>query len=157
MARYTQELKNKVVARLLPPEAASLEVVSQELGISVGTLERWRSQALAEPALERSWTAAARLDAILTTATLDEHSKSAWCRRHGLFPQELAQWHQAATQALEHPGAAPAASVASRDERARIKDLERELRRKERALAETAALLVLSKKLEAIFPRGEAE
>ena len=156
MARYTQELKNKVVARLLPPEAASPEAVSQELGISVGTLERWRSQALAEPALERSWTAAARLDAILTTASLDEHSKSAWCRSHGLFPQELAQWHQAATQALEHPGAAPACT-ASRDERARIKDLERELRRKERALAETAALLVLSKKLEAIFPRGEAE
>lgn len=156
MARYTQELKSKVVARLLPPEAGSLEAISQELGISIGTLERWRSQALGEPAHERSWTAAARLDAILTTAALDEHSKSAWCRSHGLYPQELAQWQQAATQALEHPGAAAAPSV-GRDERARIKELERELRRKERALAETAALLVLSKKLEAIFPRGEAE
>lgn len=158
MARYTQELKNKVVARLLPPEAASVEAVSNEVGVSVATLERWRSQALAEPEQERSWTAAARLEAILTTAALDEHSKSAWCRSHGLFPQELAQWQQAATQALEHPGAGLAApSRASRDERARIKELERELRRKERALAETAALLVLSKKLEAIFPRGEAE
>jgi transposase len=157
MARYTQDLKSKVVARLLPPEAASLEAVSNEVGVSVATLERWRSQALAEPAQQRSWTAAARLDAILTTAALDEQSKSAWCRSHGLFPQELAQWQQAATQALEHPGAGPAPSGLNRDERARIKELERELRRKERALAETAALLVLSKKLEAIFPKGEAE
>jgi transposase len=157
MARYAQELKNKVVARLLPPEAASLEAVSQEVGVSVATLERWRSQALAQPELERNWTAAARLEAILSTAALDEQSKNAWCRSHGLYPQELAQWRQAATQALEHPAAALAPSAPKREEQARIKQLERELQRKERALAETAALLVLSKKLEAIFPRGEAE
>jgi hypothetical protein len=62
-----------------------------------------------------------------------------------------------ATRALEQPGALALPSAASREDRARIKELERELQRKERALAETAALLVLSKKLEAIFPRGEAE
>ncbi len=156
MARYAKELKDKVVARLLPPESANLEALAAEVGINPATLERWRSQALAEPARLPNWTAAARLEAVLSTAALDEQAKSQWCRSHGVFMQDLAPWRQVATRALEQPGAA-LPSAASREDRARIKELERELQRKERALAETAALLVLSKKLEAIFPRGEAE
>jgi hypothetical protein len=46
---------------------------------------------------------------------------------------------------------------ATRADRKRIKELERDLLRKDRALAETAALLVLSKKVAAIFNRGEDE
>ena len=157
MARYAKELKDKVVARLLPPESANLEALAAELGINPATLERWRSQALAEPARLPNWTAAARLEAVLSTAVLDEQAKSQWCRSHGVFMQDLEQWRQVATRALEQPGALALPSAASREDRARIKELERELQRKERALAETAALLVLSKKLEAIFPRGEAE
>ena len=157
MARYAKELKDKVVARLLPPESANLEALAAELGINPATLERWRSQALAEPARLPNRTAAARFEAVLSTAALDEQAKSQWCRSHGVFMQELEQWRQAATRALEQPGGAVLPSAASREDRARIKELERELQRKERALAETAALLVLSKKLEAIFPRGEAE
>lgn len=157
MARYAKELKDKVVARLLPPESANLEALAAELGINPATLERWRSQALAEPARLPNWTAAARLEAVLSTAVLDEQAKSQWCRSHGVFMQDLEQWRQVATRALEQPGAPALPSAASREDRARIKELERELQRKERALAETAALLVLSKKLEAIFPRGEAE
>jgi transposase len=60
------------------------------------------------------------------------------------------EWKQVATQALEQPDASPAKSASRADQR-RVRELERELRRKEKALAETAALLVLSKKLEAIF------
>jgi len=75
-----------------------------------------------------------------------------------VYPQELTQWRQAATAALAETQERAAAPQAKQDRR-RIKELERELRRKEKALAETAALLVLSKKLEAIFPKekGEAE
>ena len=53
------------MARLLPPESASLEAVSLEIGVSEATLERWRSDALSIPARERAWTAAARLDAVI--------------------------------------------------------------------------------------------
>ena len=52
---------NRAVARLLPPESASLEVVAREVGVSVGTLDRWRSRAMAQPAQQRTWTASARL------------------------------------------------------------------------------------------------
>ena len=145
------------MARLLPPESAPLEVVAQAVGVSAGTLERWRAQALAQPMHERTWTAAARLEAVISTAALDETARSAWCREHGVYPQQLAQWRGSATQALAGPSEERASVQQTQDDRRRIKELERELRRKEKALAEAAALLVLSKKVEAIFNRGEAE
>ena len=157
MARYGQAFKNKVLAKLLPPNTATLDEVSRDVGVSVDTLERWRAEALTLPAGLRSWSASARLDAVITTAAMNEHSRNAWCREHGVYPQELEQWRASATEALAEPEEQRASPRETAADRKRIKELERDLRRKEKALAETAALLVLSKKLEAIFPRGEAE
>ena len=157
VARYGQAFKDKAVARLLPPESAPIEAVARELSISVTTLERWRAQALSMPARERAWTAAARFDAVLTTASLDEAGKSAWCREHGVYPAELDKWRASCTTALADPEDARASPQATRADRKRIKELERDLLRKDRALAETAALLVLSKKVAAIFNKDKGE
>ena len=145
------------MARLLPPESASPEGVAREVGVGVDTLERWRSEALSKPARERAWTAAARFDAVLTTAVMDEASKSAWCRANGVYTQDLTTWRQSATQALANPEELRASPNQTKQDRRRIKELERDLRRKNAALAETAALLVLSKKMEAIFNKGGDE
>ena len=89
---------------------------------------------------------------------MDEASKGAWCRENGMYAQELEQWRAAATLALADPeGATRISDREKKADRRRIKELERDLRRKEKALAEAAALLVLSKKLEAIFPRDKDE
>jgi transposase-like protein len=157
VARFGQAFKDRAVARLLPPESAAIDVVSREIGVSVDTLERWRAQALAQPTQQRTWTAAARFDAVLTTAAMDEATKNAWCREHGVYPQELAAWRQSATQALAEPAEARATPQQTKHDKHRIKELERELRRKEKALAEAAALLVLSKKVAAIFSKDEGE
>jgi hypothetical protein len=142
---------------LLPPESASLEWVGRELGVSVATLERWRAEALSRPARERAWTGPARFEAVLATAALDEAGKSAWCRERGVYPQDLEQWRLTATQALAEPGERCASPAETKADRRRIKELERELQRKDQALAETAALLVLRKKLAAIFPTDKDE
>ena len=97
------------------------------------------------------------MEAVVTTASMDEATKNAWCRSNGVFPQMLDEWRAAAIQALAAPEESRASPSETKHDRRRIKELERELRRKEKALAETAALLVLSKKLEAIFNRGEDE
>ena len=86
----------------------------------------------------------ARLEAVVTTAAMPETGKSAWCREQDIYPAELAE-----------PQDARASPQATRQDRKRINKLERELLRKDRALAETAALLVLSKKVTAIFSRSE--
>jgi transposase-like protein len=156
MARYGQKFKDAVVARLLPPESSSLEAVSQKVGIGVATLERWRAAALAGgdgSGSPRPWTPAARLEAVIATAAMDEAARSAWCREHGLFPVDLDRWKQDALGGLGEPRDDGAAEA--KQERRRIKELERDLSRKDKALAETAALLVLSKKLSAIFRNGE--
>jgi transposase len=122
-----------------------VEAVSQTVGISVGTLERWRAEVLAKPSGEESrhWTPAARLEAVIATAAMHQSARSAWCREHGVYPTELDTWKQDAIGGLGEPRAPE--SVAVKQERRRIKELERELHRKDKALAETAALLVLSK------------
>jgi transposase len=154
MARYGQQFKQRVVARLLPPESSPVAEVSNKVGISVTTLERWRAEFLATASDEqpRRWTPAARLEAVIATAGLDEAARSAWCREHGVFPTALDAWKRDAIGGLGEP---VDDSVAAKQDRRRVKELERELRRKDKALAETAALLVLSKKLQAIFHEGE--
>jgi hypothetical protein len=142
---------------LLPPESAAVDRVAREVGIGVGTLARWREDAQSRPARGRAWTAGGRLEAVITTAALDEAGKSAWCREHGVYPGELDRWRASATAALTEPEGARASPQSTRQDRKRIKELERELLRKDRALAETAALLVLSKKVAAIFNKGEDE
>jgi hypothetical protein len=69
----------------------------------------------------------------------------------------LSQWCASAAAALADPEDARASPQATRKDRRRIRELERELLRKDRALAETAALLVLSKKVAALFSKGEDE
>jgi transposase len=97
----------------------------------------------------------ARFGAVIVTAAMNESDKSAWCREHGVYPVELDQWRASCANALADPEEARASPQATRAASKRIKELEREVRRKDRALAETAALLVLSKKVEAIFHRDE--
>jgi len=157
VARYGQAFKDRAVARLLPPESASAEEVAREIGVGADTLERWRSEALSRPSREKVWTAAARFDAVLTTAAMDENAKGAWCRANGVYLKDLIAWRQSATQALAAPEEERASPNQTKLDRRRIKELERDLRRKNAALAETTALLVLSKKLEAIFQKGEDE
>lgn len=145
------------MARLLPPESTAVKTVSQEIGVSESTLERWRAEALAEPQRERTWTATARLEAVIATAAMDEAAKSAWCREQGVYPSELEKWRASATTALAQPEEARASPQQTRRDHRRIKELERQLQRKDKALAETAALLVLSKKLSAILGEGADE
>ena len=157
MARYGQAFKDRAVARLLPPESAALDVVAREVGVGAGTLQRWRDDAQSRPARGRAWTAGARLEAVITTAAMNEAAKSAWCREHGVYLTDLQKWKTSAAAALAETEEARASPQSTRQDKKRIKELERDLLRKDRALAETAALLVLSKKVAVIFNRGEAE
>ena len=88
---------------------------------------------------------------------MDEATRNAWCREHGAYPQELERWRAAASQALADPEEVRASPQQTKQDRRCIRELERELRRKDKALAETAALLVLSKKVAAIFNKNKGE
>lgn len=98
----------------------------------------------------------AKFAIIVETATLSEAELSQYCRERGLFPEQVKAWKQDFIQGSTTDQTKGTTSELQK-ERRRIKELEQELRRKDKALAETAALLVLRKKANAIWGKDEDE
>ena len=136
--------------------------LSGSTGISVVTLRTWLSAARVEAgqsAVPGSWSSAEKFRLVLETAAMSQEEVAQYCRSKSVLPEQLQQWRQACEQAnagdRPNPKAAARAGGVSASAAQQIKGLERELRRKTDALAETAALLVLRKKADAIWGTGE--
>jgi transposase len=167
--KYSDTFKAKMVQKMLTGRSAN--AVAQETGINQPTLSKWlrdasrlssvarRKQAEQNPKTEGrrpdEWSAAEKLEAVQEANRLSESELGEFLRRRGLHEEQLRQWQQAVqASALEALGARRPAGK-SQDSK-RIKELERELRRKEKALAEAAALLILRKKAEALWGDEDA-
>lgn len=156
---YSAERKEAVIKKMLPPHNKSISQLSKEEGISEQTLYTWRREARkqahflpASGSSPESWTSKDRFAAVVETAAMNEVEIAAYCRRRGLYPEHLQSWREACEQATELSNERQNADKKSaRADKKRIKELERELARKEKALAETAALLTLRKKAQAIW------
>lgn len=165
MIRYSPERKAAVLKKLLPPHSLSVAEVSRQEGISDVTLYTWRKQAKAggevvsgSGKVAQAWPADAKLAVVIETATLSEVELSRYCREKGLYPEQVKAWRQAcidgqdaATQRTQ------AERMQGRVDKQRIRELERELHRKDKALAEAAALLVLRKKLNALWGNDDGD
>lgn len=159
--RYRKEKKEHALGLMSPPQNLPVAEVSRRTGISEPTLYGWRNQARArgravpgDGSSAEDWRAEDKFAAVVETMGLAEAERAEYCRRKGLYVEQLERWRQACLQA--NAGSSERASgSALAEERKRSRQLERELRRKEKALAETAALLVLSRKLEALWNTGE--
>ncbi len=163
MNKYSAELKSSTIARMLPPNSVPVPDLVRETGIPKDTLYTWRTkhrrsqgQSTAGRAPAGQLSSAERFAVVLETAGLNEVELSEYCRRKGLYPDQISAWKDACQQAN--------AGVSIKVDRARltaqtkkIKKLESELRRKDRALAEAAALLILQKKVQAIWAEDEDE
>ncbi|MCU7899386.1 MAG: hypothetical protein KZQ66_04565 [Candidatus Thiodiazotropha sp. (ex Lucinoma aequizonata)] len=93
------------------------------------------------------WCAADKFAAVVETASMNEAELSAYCRERGLYAEQIVEWREACEQENDYDRNQNKRlkDIRKADEK-RIKELERELNRKEKALVETAALLVLRKK-----------
>lgn len=158
MARYSQELKESVLKRMMPPESRSVAALSRETGITEATLYHWRKLAKRAGAVmpdggrrkADEWDSHAKFAVVLETASLSEEALAEYCRSKGLYVEQVREWRAACEQANARREVETAADKQQqKSDRRRIKELERELNRKERALAEAAALLVLAKKYRA--------
>lgn len=154
---YSNKFRERVVTRLLSPGADGIPQLAKEFGVHPGTLYRWRHDSL-QGGLEdtppddtpKSRSALKALDKIrlvVEASLLDDGDRGAFLRRHGLHQAELDQWQAALEEALDP---APAKKRRAEDKK-RVSSLEKELRRKDKALAEAAALLVLRKKAQALW------
>jgi len=162
---YSLERKAAVLAKMLPPNNVPLHKLSQEEGISKSTLCLWRAEARAKGQLlpdgnsgPEGWTARDKFAAVVETAAKNESELGEYCRQRGLYPEQLRVWREACERANDwEKTASNRIARETKDDKKRIRELERELARKEKALAETAALMVLRKKAEAIWGPAEGE
>ena len=157
MIQYSEALKARVLRRLVGPHAVSANRLAPEVGVSQVTLSRWLSEARSVDGMTRAtkkrWTSAEKWRVVIAAQGLSETELGALLRREGLHEPQLMEWQAAALAAMVGP--LPVGKAPPSVEALRIRELERELRRKDAALAETAALLVLKKKVQAIW--GDAD
>jgi transposase-like protein len=147
MRRYSEAIKADVRRRMSPPNRQSVARISEETGIHVATLYVWR----------KGWRLEGEV--VLETAAFNATELSAYCRERGLYPEQVSHWRQVAQNANAKPVRSMAEQkdlekLHAQDQR-EIKALKKELQRKEKALAEAAALLVLRKKWEAFCSEDE--
>lgn len=165
MASYSNEFKEKIVSRMLPPNKESLSKISKETGISFATLRNWRDKVRisgkAAPAGTKEterWSSQDKFLIVMETASMNETELSKYCREKGLYVEQVKAWKDVCMQA--NGGIAQEASRLNKELKTKdkeIKSLSNELQRKEKALAETAAILVLRKKFNTLLGTDEEE
>jgi transposase-like protein len=105
-----------------------------------------------------NWSAQTKFAVVVETAALTETELAEYCRSKGLYPEQIKAWRDAAIESQDSSQQAAAVQQQQgRDYRKQIKRLEREIQRKDKALAEAAALLILQKKMRALWEGGEEE
>ena len=165
MATFSQEFKVQSVEKALSRRAdQTLKNMADDLRIGYSTLQTWIRLAkqkklensatnMSKEKSPQSWTKPQRLDALMDCHGLNDERLSSYCREHGIYPHHVKEWKS--DFLLENQ----TSDTARRQEQKKLKQenqrLQKELNRKDRALSETAALLVLSKKCQAIW--GEKE
>jgi len=150
-----------MVAKMMGPDARSARSLSDESGVSQPTLSRWLRSALAgettmssntigseatisTPRRPAEWTALERLQIVAEASKLPDADLGAFLRSKGLHEASLEEWRETALAALQNrPKRSPEAKL--------VRELQEELRTKEKALAEMTALAVLKKKTRAIW------
>ncbi len=167
MARFTQKFKVKSVEKALSRQPdQNLEDIAKDLGVGYSTLQKWirlaKNNKLEKPEdimlkerRPQDWNKAQRFDAILHCHSLDEKEISIYCRESGIYPHHINQWKTEFLSDIQ------STSTQFMSEHKKLKQenkrLQKQLNRKDKALSETAALLVLSKKCQAIWGEEEVD
>ncbi len=159
MSSYSTERKSAILNKLLPPHNRSVASVAREEGVAEQTLYNWRKQAKEQgqpvpgnKSKPDQWSHETKFAVVVETAALSESELGEYCRKKGLFLDQVKRWKQQCLQGFQSDEQqAKVIKQQTKEDKAEIKSLKKDLRFKEKALAETAALLVLRKKLKAFY------
>ncbi len=158
-SHYSVEFKEQALSKARERGGQSLQETADMLNLNLGTLKGWLKEDGKKQALlgttrlpveqaASNWSAPQRLQALHESYNLHDQALFAWCREKGLFEHQLRQWHGEFCQVGK---TSTPADAALRQVKQKNNQLESELRRKDKALAETAALLVLQKKFQTLW------
>jgi len=153
---FTSEFKQGIVKKILLPGGPSIQEMSMELDIGYSTIRQWIKKDGMSGAMSKSenWSPEKKLQAVIETSILSEEELGAYLRKHGLHSEDLKVWRDECLGSFRGPGRPrkDPELAASQNER---KVLEREVRRKDKVVAELSARIVLLKKSHLLW--GEVE
>jgi len=162
MPRYNIDLKEKIIKQMLPPHNVSVKELAEKHNISEQTLYKWKKIAKANgsviqnhPSKSEKYSNEVKLNIIIETAHLNQQELSEYCRKKGLYIDEINLWKSMFITGKNESETEFKAELKTKD--AELKSVKKELQRKEKALAEAAALLVLRKKVQAIWNSDEED
>ncbi|RBO98149.1 transposase [Rossellomorea aquimaris] len=163
--RYSQEQKEAIVKRMMPPNNEAVAQISKEEGITEVTLYKWRKEAraagVATPGNGQTsdkWSSQDKFLIVMETFAMNETELAEYCRKKGLYREQIEAWRTVCLQANGQVyDQSKQLKGSLKEEQKRAKQLEKELQKKEKALAEAAALLLLRKKAQAIWGDDEEE
>lgn len=160
VTKYPAVLKASVLAKALAPNAPSVVELAKEFNIPYATIYAWVSRMLKKqnikqadvPQRPQDKSAEAKFQAVLDTMAKTEPERGVYCRQHGIYTNHLDAWKK---QMLEGLGAVSAEAkehkVEYQQAKVEIKKLKGDLNRKDKALAEVSALLILKKKADLLW------
>lgn len=165
--RHSAEFRASAVRKMSAP-GQSVQELAEELGINPSLLFRWRRNAGTRgtmpqqkndkpkqaPRRPQDWTSDEKLAVVLEAQGLTEEQLGGFLRQRGLHQATLDEWREAVLRGARAELGGRADKPTAAADAKRLRHLERELARKDKALAEAAALLVLQKKFQA-FMEGE--
>ena len=162
--QYSHEVKEKLLAKALAPNAPSVIELAKRANIPYSTLLTWIAMSkkntvitldpIAMPIRPKDISAENKLKAVSETLSMDQDIKSAYCRNKGFYIHQLEEWKKQFLAGMQ-PVDIKKDKAECRQLNAEIKDLKRELNRKDKALAEASALLILKKKANLLWGDGE--
>lgn len=158
---YSLAFKESQVKKVLPPSNGSIKGVAVEAGISEQTLRNWINKAK-EGTLQKGNTVGGagrspreKLNLVIESRTIPEENMGHWLREKGLHTEHVTQYEQELRDMVENNNHKEKQKIKTLEKQ--NKDLQKELRKKEKALAEMAALYTLKKKAEAIWGEDEGD
>ena len=165
MARegYNDKFKKEVLEKVTGPDKESVAKVALEYNITRGTIYNWlRAAEINESgdleSMNKKFTAQMKFQMVLETSTLSKEELEEYCRQKGINAYDIKRWAEECIKAIDsNKQDSDQLKVELRDEREKNKKVERELKIKEKALAEANALLVLRKNVQAIWGDQEEE
>jgi transposase-like protein len=162
---YTEMFKRKMIQKMSGPDAISASALAKEVEPAQVTLSKWLREAGIRtpyvnsdklqgdsimPKSPKKWSAEKKFKIVLEAASIPDDQLGAFFRSKGLHETHLQQWRMQMLDGLQN-GSMPKKVAQKNGDSKKIKNLEKELKRKDKALAETAALLVLKKKVQEIW------
>jgi transposase-like protein len=157
---YSSGFKQGILKKVLPPECTSVSQVSKEVGISEQTIRNWMHQAKTGTLCMRDTeiapserSSSEKLMLVIESKSIEPERMGEWLRERGLHSEHIALWEQELTSIVADKDDALKHEL--QQTKKKLREAERELARKDKALAEFAALVALKKKADAIW--GDAE